>query len=179
MRCWELYFKRVIIVFGFLVCWIATSYAQEQILFVNQAKGKVFQAKLGDQLSIKYRGYLGQTETFKQTLTEINDSSFVLGYAFLGSALIPNKEIKYTDIIAFRRIGLGRVILKTTLSLGTAVGVILLLDRTYKSNDFSLAGKFGISFGVGLGVNLLLNGLLPDNPKYQTKEGWQIYPIRK
>ncbi len=153
--------------------------AQEHIVFIHQQNGKVIRAKLGDQLSIKYRGYLGQTETFKQTLTAINDSSFVLGFQFLGQELNACKKIKHQDIIAFRRIGLGRTILKTSLSLGSAVGVILLLDRTYKSETYSLGRRIGLSVGLGMGMSLLINGILPDKPKYQVKDGWQIYSVIK
>jgi len=181
MRSRKLYFKSRLIIYTLFWLLVSTTaaFAQEQSIFIQQQKGKVIQAKLGDQLSIKYRGYLGQTETFKQTLTEINDSSFTLGYSFLGPEITTYKEIKYADIISFRRIGLGRVILKTTLSLGTAFGVIWFLDRTYKNNDYSLGGRIGISVGVGVGMNLLINALLPEKPKYNVKDGWQIYPIKK
>jgi hypothetical protein len=155
--------------------------AQEHIVFIQQQNGKIIQAKLGDQLSIKYRGYLGQTETFKQTLTAINDSSFVLGFQFLGQELNAYKKIKYQDIIAFRRIGLGRTILKTSLSLGSAVGLILLLDRTYKNETFNLGlgGRIGLSVGLGMGMSLLINGILPEKPNHFVKDGWQIYSVMK
>lgn len=183
MRSGQLYIKsriKIIGIFYLLFCANAL-FAQEHIMFIQEQKGKVIQAKLGDQLSVKYRGYLGQTESFKQTLTEIDDSSFVLGFQFLGQELNAYKKIKYEDIIAFRRISLGRTILKTSLSLGSAVGVILLLDRTYKNEAYSLGlgGRIGLSVGLGLGMNLLINGLLPDKPKYQVKEGWQIYSVIK
>ena len=181
MCYWKLCFNRKLI-FLLWTCLMhhpAKLLAQEQMVFIYQEKGKIIQAKLGDQLSIKYRGYLGQTEYFKQTLTEIKDSSFVLGYSFLGPELLPNKEIKYSDIIAFRRIGLGSVVLKTTLSLGSAVGVILLLDRTYKNKEFSMAGRIGISAGLGIGLNLIINSIFPEKPKYHVKDGWRIYPVIK
>ncbi|MCE2740213.1 MAG: hypothetical protein LW669_01870 [Sphingobacteriales bacterium] len=178
---WRLYFKNriIFILFVLLLSEPKSLLAQEQIVFFHEQKGKIIQAKLGDQLSIKYRGYLGQTENFKQTLTEIKDSSFVLGYSLLGPDILLYKEIKYSDILAFRRIGLGSVILKTTLSLGSAVGAIFLLDRTYKNNDFNLAGRIGISVGLGVGMNLIINSIFPDKPKYQVKEGWKVYPIIK
>jgi hypothetical protein len=59
------------------------------------------------------------------------------------------------------------------------VGAIFLLDRTYKNNDFNLAGRIGISVGLGVGMNLIINSIFPDKPKYQVKEGWKVYPIIK
>ncbi|MDZ4669013.1 MAG: hypothetical protein SGJ00_14190 [bacterium] len=165
-----------------LYAWM--SFAQNKILFLNPVQGKIIKAKEGDQLSVLYRGYLGQTEYFKNTLTEIKDSSFVLGIQFgLNPAAVGQtfqyKEIKYTDIVAFRRSSLGRTLLKSGLSLGAVITSILLLNRMYTQSEISDFGKIGISFGVGIGVNLLINLAIPDKPKHKVSEGWQINPIKE
>ena len=163
-------------------------FAQNSILFINASEGKIIKAKVGDQLSISYRGYLGQTETFLNTLTQVNDSTFVLGKIetntkqFFGKTSnkpIAYKEIKYSDVIAFRRSSPGRVILKATLTLATAVGSILLLDRLNESSELSDFGKIGVSLGIGLGINMLTNLAMPDNPKYKLSDGWQINPVKE
>ncbi|MCG9881198.1 MAG: hypothetical protein MH472_11420, partial [Bacteroidia bacterium] len=147
--------------------------AQDKIVFKNNVSGKVIKARLGDQISVRYKGYLGQTESYKHTLTEIYDSSFVLGVNFMGPDLSQAKEIQYKDIIAFRRMSLGRVFLKSTLSLGSAVATIIVLDRLYKEQSLSFGQRIGVSLGVGLGVNILINAILSEKPKYQVKDGWE------
>lgn len=171
---------RLIVFFIYLVlaplhsCW-----AQDYIIFENKRSGKIIKARLGDQIHVKYRGYLGQTESFKHTLTEINDSNFMLGIDYLGENLSNYKIIQYKDIVAFRRMSIGRVFLKSTLSIGSAIGTILVLDRLYKEQSLSFGQRIGVSLGVGLGVNILINALLPENPNHWVKDGWEIYPRKK
>ena len=176
--------KLILCLIGILMIGSHNLLAQGKIIFFNVSQGKLIQAKIGDQLSVVYKGYLGQTETYKNTLTEIKDSSFVLGMP--ASVLNPNqssqelqhKEIRYADVIAFRRIGLGRVMLKTSLSLSATIGTIILLKNLYAQNKVSDLGKIGISIGVGLGLNALINMAMPDKPNHKMKEGWEIRVLK-
>lgn len=190
MRYWKPTIKTskrsyLLVLFYFFTCAL---FAQNSILFINGNEGKIIKAKVGDQLSISYRGYLGQTESFISTLTQINDSTFVLGtiqtnkkqlFGKTSNKANTSKEIKYSDVIAFRRSGPGRVILKATLTLATAIGSILLLDKLNETSELSDFGKIGFSLGIGLGINMLTNLALPDHPKYKTSDGWQINPVKE
>ncbi len=167
---------------------IANLAIAQKIVFIHAGDGKIIEAKEGDVLSIQYRGYLGQTETFKNTLTSIKDSSFVLGIDLIDPSSpmamkmgqqMQAKEIRYADVMAFRRMSVGRVFLKSTLTTGAAIGTILVLSSLYKSNNISDMGKIGISLGAGLSVNALINLILPERPKYRMSAGWQINPIKE
>lgn len=169
------------------ICLTQMLYAQ-RIVFINAGNGKLIEAKEGDVLSIQYHGYLGQTETFKNTLTEIKDSSFVLGIQLMDpnnpmankmGQQMQMKEIRYCDVVGFRRMGIGRVLLKSTLTTGAAIGTILVLNALYRDNAISDFGKIGISLGVGLSVNTLINLLLPERPNHFMQEGWQINPLKE
>lgn len=167
------------------VCWIPIQ--AQTIVFINPNEGKIIHAKEGDMLSIRYKGYLGQTEYFKNTLTLIGDSSFILGIPFgsdenMGSKLqqqLQYKEIKYSDVIAFRRSGMGRTFLKSTLSIGAIVGSFYVLNGLYTRNQVSDLGKIGLSLGVGLSFNLLINVAFPDKPNHKMKDGWQIKTLKE
>lgn len=175
-----------LLILTFIISSIA--FSQSSILFIQPNQGKLIKAKPGDQLSISYKGYLGQTETYINILTEISDTTFVLGFignqnSFfkLNQSGINNscKEIKYSDIIAFRKSGPGRTLLKSTLAFGGAIGSILILNRLYKQNEISDFGKIGISLGVGIGINMLINLALPNKPIHQVVDGWQINPLKE
>lgn len=166
---------------------ILSVHAQNQILFLNASQGKLIKAKEGDQLSIRYRGYLGQTEYFMNTITAIGDSTFTLGIPFSDGtsmfgkkvgAQLQCKEIRYTDVLEFRRSGIGRTFLKSGLSIGAAVGSLLLLDKLYTKNEVNDFAKIGISLGVGLSMRFVINLALPDKPNHKVKDGWQINPVK-
>lgn len=177
--------------FAILICLlisVSQLVAQNQIIFINSTQGKLIRAKEGDMLSLKYKGYLGQTETFKNTLSFIGDSSFTLGIPMMSaSGILGNniekqfqyKEIKYQDILAFRRSSVGRTLLKSSLSLGAAIGSFLLLNSMYERNNVSDFGKIGISIGIGLTLNMVINFGLPDKPNHKMEEGWEIKVIKE
>ncbi|MEY3334831.1 MAG: hypothetical protein RLZZ176_3134, partial [Cyanobacteriota bacterium] len=86
-------------------------------------------------ISVSYMGYNGVPEFAKLTITDINDSFIILGVdpsriAFLrgntdGPILNTYKVIKIRDIVAFRRISVGRRILKSSLRIAAYVGTFL------------------------------------------------------
>ncbi len=178
--------KNLLLLYLFFLAGIA--YGQSSLLFLNPQQGKLKTANYGDQLSIRYRGYLGQTEQYKNTLSEITDSSIILGFYMpdlkpgttdkLGKLGLSHKEILLRDVVAFRRISPGRNLLKSSLSLGSALGAIFLLNSLYQSNQFSTGFKFGISLGIGLGTNFLINQLLPETPKYKMIDGWKVESVK-
>lgn len=162
---------------------------QNSLIFLNPSHGKLIKAKEGDVLSIRYKGYLGQTEYFKNTLTEIKDSSFVLGVPIfrrnggnMGNEIDQQfqcKEIRYLDVIAFRKASIGRNVFKSTLTLGAAVGTVFLFDKLYQKNQVSTFAKIGISIGVGLSLNYLINLAIPEKPNHKMTDGWQINPLKE
>jgi hypothetical protein len=77
-------------------------------------------------------------------------------------------------VIAFRRSGLGRTMLKSTLTIGSAVGSFILLNSLYGRNNISDFGKIGISIGIGLSLSMIINLALPDKPNHKMEEGWEI-----
>ena len=113
----------------FLFC---ESQAQTNLYFTNRAKNKIIEVHAGQQLSLKYNGYLGQPEFVKQTVTEITDSFIVLGInpeifgsgfknAVANNPKFVYKKVLLKDVISFRRITSGRQLLKTTLITAPAL----------------------------------------------------------
>ncbi|MDP1726435.1 MAG: hypothetical protein Q8M15_06595 [Bacteroidota bacterium] len=175
----------------FVICILMGSvslYGQNSLLFINPVQNKLIKAKIGDQLSLQYYGYLGQTEYFKQSISLITDSSVILGVYFpqlsdeqsrkIGSIGFTHKEILLKDITMFRKMGVGRTLIKATLGLGTAFTSIYLLNRFYEQNRYSTPAKFGISIGVAIGTTALINFCFPDRPKYKIKDGWKVESLK-
>lgn len=172
----------------FLFCgllFFCVSQAQTNLYFINKAKNKIIEVQTGQQLSLKYNGYLGQPEFVKQTVTEITDSFVVLGVnpEILGTTykkVLSNnpkfiyKKVMLKDIIAFRRITVSRQLLKTTLMVANIFGTGFLLTDLYKRSSFSTLETYGISIGIAIGTSIIINLALPENPKYYLNNGWEI-----
>lgn len=160
--------------------------AQTGVNFIDSLTGKVIKARQGDYLIIRYRGYLGQTETYKHTLQGSSDSSLLIGLvhpysplsvAFSG-ANNPWKEIKFNDIESFKRRSGGAQFLKSMLGIGAGLGAILMLKNLNEEKKFSNGKNLAISLGVGIGINIGMNLLFSDKPKYKMKEGWRVESVK-
>lgn len=169
----------------FFFCCIFT-YAQQPVLVFKQAStNKVIKVKPGNTLSVQYNGYLGQTEQFKQLVTDINDSVVTLGYEI--SSKVFNslekthglKQIRITDITRFRRMTTGRQLGKAFVKLGTAVGTYILAYNLVKNPDISTGELLLYTLGVGLGSAALVEAIFPENPKYFVKDGWEVTVIHE
>lgn len=180
MQLWKLSFAAGLC----LLINVGSLKAQPLLEFYQPSTGKVIPVKAGDQLSISYRGYLGQTELFKSALTQVTDSSVILGLGLLKPERVDDekvrqalmsKEILLSDIIAFRRMSTGRVLLKSVLTTGAVVGSVLLLSDLYRNSDYTDLQKLGISVGTGIGINIAIQMLLPEHPKYRMSGGnWKV-----
>jgi hypothetical protein len=172
------------IIFCFLFLFGLGVFAQANLYFVNRTKHKVIEVKLGHQLSLKYKGYMGQTEFAKQSLTDLNDSMITLGVNPEDLGILKNmasnnpkfiyRKILIKDILAFRRITTGRLMLKTTLTIANIVGTYFLLTELYQNNKFSNVQTFFISLGVGISTSIIINAALPENPKFNMQDGWEV-----
>ncbi len=162
--------------------------AQNSLLFTNPSKNKIIRARIGDQLSLQYTGYLGQREYFKQAISGVTDSSVILGIYFpeageemsrkLASMGFTYKEILFRDITMFRRISVARTLLKTSLQIGTIISSVFLVNRFYQRSSLSPAANYVISIGIGIGSASLINICLPDKPKYRMKDGWKVETLK-
>lgn len=174
--------KRIFVLIAYMIC-VNFVFAQN-LYFVNPTKHKIIEIKVGQQLSIKHNGYLGQNEFVKQTITDITDSSITLGidpeiFGPLKKIVENNPKYVYRkilikDITAFRRITTSRQLLKSALILGNIAGTYILLSNLYKNNSYTITQTFLISAGVGVGTTILINALLPENPKYKMADGWEV-----
>ncbi len=155
---------------------------------MNPATGKTIEARQGNWLTVTYKGYLGQTDMYKQTISHVTDSSVFLGLYLpelsyesqqtLAGLGLGYREVLLRDILTFRRMSAGRTVLKSFLSFGALVGSIVVLNNLYENSGYSTAAKYGISLGVGLGAKYLVNVLVSDRPKYAVKDGWEIRYLR-
>jgi len=172
--------------YGFLVIIFFTNqiFAQKSLLFLNIKTGVTIEVSEGQTLSIQYRGYNNQLYHYKNTVTEINDSSIVLGniddepkvwIQKLSKKYESNYRIvAIKDIVAFRRITAGRILVKslvsTTLSIGSIIAFYGIINNS-KGNYFQ---PFLLSIGIGIGTSILNSFILPDNPKNKIKNDWVI-----
>ncbi len=159
------------------------SFAQE-LLFFNAAKQKSVIVRPGSILCVSYTGYNGITEFAKLTVTDITDSTVVLGVntaklGFMsklkdGPHVNNYKVIRLEDIKGFRRITLGRTTLKTLMKIGVVVGTYFFIYELSQDGGFSAGETFAISAGAGIAGTILVNALLPENVKYYMKDGWEV-----
>jgi len=161
------------------------AFAQPNIYFINRQKHKIITVSPGQQLSLKYKGYMNQSEFAKHTVTDVSDSFITLGIdpQMFGNGLgkmLSNspsyvyRKVRITDILSFRKISNSRLLVKNTLLIGNIVGSYFVLSNLYKQNNFTVGQSFLISLGTGIFSAILINSILPENPKYKMEDGWEI-----
>jgi len=174
------------ILFGslFLLLLSLQSFAQKTLLFLNINTNKTIEIYEGQTLSIQYKGYNNQIYYFKNMVNEINDSTIILGNIseekpIWAQKLIGKFEPNYRiiaikDILAFRRIKLGRTLGKSLVSSSIALGTIYGMYSLFSNQSLSYAPSILVSFGIGIISTTLNSIILPENPRYIVKEGWVI-----
>jgi len=173
-----------VIFFATILLGFCTELHAQELVFINKKTGKTIKAKIGDQLALIYTGYRNQDEFYSQDIFDITDSSVFLGSdtRFAHPGLRKNfekngpsyKEILLKDFIRFRRISIGRKMLKQTIRLGTVIGTFFLISELIDKNNISRGQQFFISLGIGFGASYLINLALPENPKYEINDGWIV-----
>jgi hypothetical protein len=167
-------------------CFIAFgSFAQPTLVFTQASTHKKIEMHIGHRATILYKGYLGQLETAKETITDITDSTIVLGINYAETyprmAARPGKNLRMTykvirvsDIVGFRRMTIGRQLGSLAFKTAGIVGSFYLLRNVYANPSISAGNAFLISLGTGfsiLGINSLL---FPENIKYYMEDGWSV-----
>ena len=179
--------KKILFGFLFILFFTSQNFAQKTLLFLNTITNKSIEVYEGQTLSVQYLGYNNQLFHFKNIVTEVNDSNIVLGNISeeqpilvqkLSRKFEPNyRIIAIKDIVAFRRISIGRTLGKSLISTTIALSTVLGMYYVFSNNTLSFAPSIAVSFGVGI-ISTTLNALiLPENPKYKIKEGWIIKVI--
>jgi hypothetical protein len=180
-----------LIILSFFILPLA-AVCQPALYFYNAQVNKIIVAKPGDQLVVMYKGYNNQTEFYREIITEITDSTVTLGNNYnhannfisrgqkrKAEKLGPNfKVIAIKDIVAFRRIGVGSILTKSVLQIGSVLGLVVLAEDVFESSSFSSSEKFLITFGAGLATKVLLTILFPEGVKYQMSDGWQSSSVK-
>lgn len=166
---------------------VSNCFAQ-QVQFKNE-NGLTITIKQGDQISLFYKGYLGQKQYSNVDFLFGTDSSIVVGnsiHSFNERAAdyllirgLQQKEILFKDIIAFRRISLARKTIKSTLNIMAYTGFALALSDISANEKLNYGQSLLYSLAGGIGISLLINLALPENPKYKMNEGWQVQTIKK
>lgn len=127
---------------------------------------------------------MAQPEFVKETISDITDSTVVLGYSRYESLpksitkpgkhpKIMHKVIRIEDITGFRKMGIGRLLAKSAVSIGGIFASYYLLKDIY-SSDISTGSSILLSMGVGFGLYGLTEALFPENIKYYMEDGWQV-----
>jgi hypothetical protein len=176
--------KQILVFLVMSMVWCTMASAQPNLYFINRAKHKVIEVKPGNQLSIKYKGYLGQPEFVKQAVTDINDSMITLGIdpqllGGMGKALENNpkfvyRKIRIADITMFRRMTAGRQLLKQSLLLTNIVASFFVVTGLNDHTNLTSAEVFFASAGIGLVTAIIIHVSFPENPKYRLEEGWEV-----
>jgi hypothetical protein len=172
--------------FGFLLILFFTNqiFAQKSLLFLNTKTSKTIEVSEGQTLSIQYRGYNNQLYHYKNTVTEINDSSIVLGNIAeepavwiqkISKKYEPNyRVVAIKDIVSFRRITLGRILGKSLISTTFSVGSIFAFYGIINNSNGNYFQAFFISLGIGMLPPILNSFILPENPVNKIKNDWIV-----
>ncbi|AMS25685.1 hypothetical protein AEM51_00260 [Bacteroidetes bacterium UKL13-3] len=170
--------------FYILLMFVSLScFAQKRLVFTNVQKQKVVELRVGNRATFYYKGYMDQPECVKETISDITDSTVVLGLSYDG--LLPksitkpgkypklmHKIIRIEDITGFRKMGTGRMLAKSAVSIGGIFASYYLLKNIYSSN-MSSGTSILLSMGVGFGLLGVTELLFPENIKHYTEDGWQ------
>lgn len=165
---------------------------QTSLYFYNPQTNKVVTAQKGEQLVVLYKGYNGQTEFFKEIITDITDSTITLGNDHSKSHPLfaksqkdkikkfgPGfKTISIKDIQAFRKISIARLLSKAAVQIGSVVGLLFLVEYIYDSPDISTSNSFALSLSAGVLTKTIVALSFPEDVKYEIKDGWQITTVK-
>jgi len=176
--------KKILLGCLFILLFTVQNFAQKTLLFLNTKTNKAIEVSEGQTLSVQYRGYNNQIYHFKNIVSEINDSTILLGNMSeeqpawsqkLSRKFEPNyRIIAIKDIVTFRRItigrSLGKSLLTTSIMLGTFFGTIDL----FRNNQLGTLQTAFLSIGIGITTSVVNAIILPENPKYKVNEGWVI-----
>jgi hypothetical protein len=168
----------------FLVLLSVVVFAQKKLVFRNIKTLKTIELRVGNRASFSYKGYLQQPEFIKQTISDITDSTVVLGISYYESLpksltkpgkhpTLVYKVIRIEDIIGFRKMGVARMIAKSAVSIGGIFASYYLLKDIYSSNT-STGSSILLSMGVGFGLYGFTELLFPENVKHYMEDGWQV-----
>jgi hypothetical protein len=172
--------------FGFLLILLFTNqiFAQKSLLFLNTKTNKTIEVYEGQTLSVQYRGYHNQIYHFKNIVSEINDSTILLGNMSeeqpiwaqkLSGKFEPNyRIIAIKDIVSFRRITLGRILEKSLVSTSIALSTVFGMYYLFSNNNSNYALSILVSLGIGITSSTLNSFILPENPVHKLKEGWVV-----
>lgn len=177
------------ILFGCLFIFFLSvqNFAQKTLLFLNTNTHKTIEICEGQTLSVQYIGYNNQIFHFKNIVSQINDSIILLGNMSeeqpvwaqkLSRKFEPNyRIIAIKDIVAFRRItvgrSLGKSLLNTSVMLGTFFGTIDL----FRNNQLTTWQTALLSLGIGMATSVINAFVLPENPENLMKKGW-VFTVR-
>jgi hypothetical protein len=160
----------------------------QQVQFKNE-QGQTITIKQGDQISLFYNGYLGQKQYSNVDFLYGTDSSVFVGNStksfnekasdYLLMRGLQKKEILFKDIIAFRRISIGRKVLKSTLNLLAISGFAYVLSELAVEEKLNYGQTLLYSIAGGIGITSIINITLPENPKYKMSAGWRVQTINK
>jgi len=153
--------------------------AQQKIIFYNQKNHKKIIAEYGSNLSVYYNGYLGQKEFYKNTITNVTDSSVFLGIMNSDIGIFKNilpsgKEIMINDITVFRKISNGRNLSKSLFSIAVIFGSFYLLNQQINKNNNSVLENFAITLGIGITSKAIVNIIFNEKPKHKINDGWVV-----
>lgn len=140
----------------------------------------------GCDLSLYYKGYSNQNMHIINTFVYHTDSSLFLKYKIPNLGFGSNRdlylpelvEIKFNDIVAFRKIGPGLSITEGLLKTGTTIASIILLNRLYSESSVTPLQKIGITFGAGIAISLGFKAIFRSAPKYQMQNNWIILALK-
>jgi hypothetical protein len=165
--------------------------SQPALYFYNAQTNEVITAKPGHQLVLMYKGYNGQTEFYKEIITEISDSTITLGHDYTKTNNFTSishskkahkkgpayKVIAIKDIMAFRRISPARILSKAGLQIGSVIGLLFLVEDIYESPDINSTNAFFLSFSLGIASRTIINIIFPEDVKHYMNEGWKVINV--
>lgn len=157
-----------------------TEVYQNAVVFVNKDKSQSKSIEEGSQVLLLYKGYLSQEEIIHADVVTITDSSLIVikkRSSIFEQQLGEEFELKLKDLMGFKKVTPGRVLLKSTSKIALGVGsalVFALMNR----NGSSFGAAFGTSAGIGLVGDVGIELLFRDRIKYKLADGWAFKVFR-
>jgi hypothetical protein len=164
--------KKIYLIILAQCCISSLIYAQQKLVFSFPTTGQTVEFTEGNKISILYKGYLGQVEYASDIIRDLNDTTLTLMMR-TGLGKPKMRIIRIADIIAFRRISLGRQLAKLGVSIAGIASSYYLVRYIYRSS-LHPAAQFGLSLSSGIAVFSLNNHILPDFPNCFLEDGWVL-----
>ncbi len=159
--------KNILILFVFFSINVI---AQNALRFDNVITNDTVYVFRNDKVKLIYHGYLGQLESVKGRVLNVDNTRIKIGKKIFGFEL-NSKYIKISDIYGFKKYTIANRVLKTSFNLLIIAGSLYL---PYYFSIEPLINSYAISLTAGLVGSAISASIFNDKINNTIKNGWKI-----